>query len=232
MNFSTPNVILTYYPSFAGGKFIINCLALSRYCVISDPRYAKKDLSFTQFDDQYYKFKIDSILSSLPPIDEVSKWRAYELCEWKFAGIDNNDYGEKTTVQLRAHNFTPLLEQAVDSGRHHCFVSHYHNVTLGFKQVWPNAKIVSLVNWNKFIKIAGAFKATKQEDVDRHLDYLLDFPSTLPWPSLIYDVDHSIFSKENHLRSIKTLYHALGWDDFNEDLVGRYYDEYRYLHGF
>jgi len=123
-----------------------------------------------------------------------------------------------------------MLTQAVESGRYHFFVSHYYNVTTGFKQVWPNAKIISLVNWTKFVKLAGTFKAPSNEDIDKHLDYLLDFPSTLPWPSLIYDMDHSIFSRENHLRSIQTLYGALGWDDFNADLVGQYYDEYRYVH--
>lgn len=232
MNFLTPNVILTYYPSFAGGKFIINCLALSKYCIISDPRYASQDMLYTVFDNAYYRFKINAIMSSLPQEEDKTEWRSFEFREWQFAGINNNEYGERSVESLKSHKFTNMLEQAVNSGRYHCFVSHYYNVTIGFKQVWPNAKIVSLVNWTKFVKLAGAFKAPSSEDVDKHLDYLLDFPSTLPWPSLIYDVDHSIFSKENHLRAIETLYQSLGWDDFNPDLVGQYYDEYRYLHNF
>jgi len=232
MNFSTPNVILAYYPSFAGGKFVINCLSLSKHCIISDPSYAAQDMAYTTFDESYYQFKIDSVLTSLPAMHNKTKWRVFEFQEWKFAGINNNDYGKQTVESLRAHNFNPLLKQAVDSGRHHCFVSHYYDVTTGFKNVWPGAKIISLVNWKKFVKLAGSFKASAGENVDMHLDYLLDFPSTLPWPSLIYDVDHSIFSRENHLRAIETLYTGLGWDDFNPELVGRYYDEYRYLHSF
>lgn len=232
MNFQTPNIILTYFPAFAGGKFVINSLSLSRHCIIADPRYALQDLAYTQFDSDYYAFKIQSILSSLPPMENKTNWRFYEFKEWMFAGIDNNEYGKRSLESLRAHQFSSMLDQTINSGRYHCFLSHYHNVALGFKSVWSNAKIVSLVNWKKFIKIAGAFKLSPGEDIDRHLDYLLDFPSTLPWPSLIYDVDHNMFCRKNHLRSIQTLYQALGWDDFNSDLVGRYYDEYRYLHGF
>jgi len=232
MNFLTPNVILVYYPAFAGGKFIMNSLSLSKHCVIPDPKYALHDLAYTTFDSDYYQFKIESILSSLPPLTNLTDWRRYELREWQLAGITNNDYGNKTVESLRDHKFNPMLEQVVNSGRYHCFLSHFYNETIGFKQVWPNAKLISLVNWKKFVKLAGTFKAETSENVDKHLDYLLDFPSTLPCPSLIYDVDHSIFSRENHLFAIKTLYQALEWDDFNAELVGSYYDQYCHLHGF
>jgi len=232
MNFLTPNVILAYYPSFAGGKFVINCLSLSKYSVISDTKYAVQDMSYTIFDNSYYQFKLNSIMTTLPPPNKKTEWRTFEFRDWQLAGIDNDEYRRQSVEYLRNYKFTPMLEQVVESGKCHFFVSHYYDTTKGFKQVWPNARIISLVNWKNFVKLAGAFKASPSEDIDKQLDYLLDFPSTLPWPSLIYDVDHSIFSKENHLRSIKNLYIALGWDDFNEDLVGRYYDEYRYLHNF
>lgn len=232
MNFLTPNVILAYYPTFAGGKFVINCMSLSKYSVISDPRYAVQDMSYTTFDSSYYQFKLNSVMTTLPSPDKKTQWRDFEFREWQFAGIGNNEYGQQSVDYLRNYKFTSMLEQVVESGRYHFFVSHYYDVTKGFKQVWPNAKIISLVNWKNFVNLAGVFKMSPGEDLDKHLDYLLDFPSTLPWPSLIYDVDHNIFSKENHLRSIQNLYIALGWDDFNEDLVGKYYDEYRYLHNF
>lgn len=232
MNFNSPNVILVYYPAFAGGKFIINSLSLSRHCIIADPRFAEQDLAYSKFDDSFYKFKLDCVLKSLPSPDQIHNWRLYEFREWQFAGIMNNEYGSRSTADLKQHPFNPLLVRAVDSGRHHCFVSHYYDVTRGFKQVWTNAQIISLVNWNRFVKLAGKLKADSTDNIDAHLDYLLDHPSTLPWPALIYDVDHSIFSRENHLQAMQILYQALNWDDFDADLTGEYYDQYRWLHGF
>jgi hypothetical protein len=232
MDFLSPNVILVYAPPFAGGKFIMNCLAMSRHCIISDSRFAEQDLNFTNHDATFYKFKLDSVLQSLPPADKINQWRLYEFQEWVFAGIKNDDYAHRTIEDLRSHKFNPILSKVLDSQRYHCFLSHYYNTTVGFQQVWPNTKIITLVNWQKFIKLAGTLKSLSNENIDNHLSHLLDHPSTLSWPSLIYDVDHSIFSQENHLRSIKTLYHALGWDDFQEDLIEQYYSEYRYLHGY
>lgn len=229
-NFKSSKVILMYYPSFAGGKFVYNCLSLSRHCIITDPRFAMQDVSYKVFDNKFYQFKIDAVLSTLPPRHDLSRWRVYEFREFLVHGIDNHLYGELPVDELKSYEFNPILTPIIESDRYHGFVSHEHHVSLGFKSLWENAKVITLVNWNKFIRIAGAIKRSDSEDVELHLDYLRDFQTSLPFETFIFDVDNSMFNRNNCLRSIQSLYDGMGFDDFNPELIGRYYDEYMYLH--
>lgn len=232
IDLTSPNLILLYYPPFAGGKFVSNSLSLSRYCILPDIKFAPLDLGYTTFDNSYYEFKLNAVLSTLPPPDQVRNWRRYEFKEYMIHGLYNNDYGEYELNYFQNFKFTPLLENLLKSNRDHCFVSHYHNVALGFKSVWANCKIITLVNWFKFIKIAGTLKHSENEDIIKHLDYLIDHQTSLPHQSYIFDVDNSMFNRRNYLLSMKILYDGLGYDDHNPDLLSKYYDEYRFLHGF
>lgn len=232
INFDTDHVIHLYFPAFAGGKFLTNTLSLSRHSIIADLRFAEQDLAYQTFDNNFYQFKLNSILTFLPSVEDRHNWRSYEFREWQLNGIDSKDYATKTVEQIKNHKFNPIIKKIIDSKRTFFFLSHYYDETVGFKQVWPNAKIITMVNWNKFIALAGSFKRSSGEDNLAHLDFLLDHSTTLPFPSLIFDVDHSIFSRDNFLRSIKLLYQALEWDDFQENLVGHYYDAYREIHGY
>jgi len=58
----------------------------------------------------------------------------------------------------------------------------------------------------------------------------------IKWPDISdkniqsLDVDNSYFNKDNFLKSMEVLYNWLECDDFNPNLIGRYYDEYWKLH--
>jgi hypothetical protein len=39
-----------------------------------------------------------------------------------------------------------------------------------------------------------------------------------------------MFNRRNYLSSMKILYDALGYDDYNSDMLSEFYDAYRYLH--
>ena len=45
INFETNNLIIVAYPRMAGGKFLMNCLALSNKAVLQNEIYATKDLN-------------------------------------------------------------------------------------------------------------------------------------------------------------------------------------------
>ena len=45
VNFKTCNLIIVAYPRMAGGKFLINCLALSNGAVLQDKIHATKDIN-------------------------------------------------------------------------------------------------------------------------------------------------------------------------------------------
>jgi hypothetical protein len=50
INFATKQLIILYYPGMAGGKFLGNCLALSRHAVMQQSFIAELDLNFNNED--------------------------------------------------------------------------------------------------------------------------------------------------------------------------------------
>lgn len=49
-------------------------------------------------------------------------------------------------------------------------------------------------------------------------------------PTFSFDIDSNIFNKENFLSAMQRLYEELGYDDFNPELVGKYWQAYMSLH--
>ena len=74
------NNIFVYYLPFSGGRFISNCLALSKNVVVNDRPLALEDLSFDAYDADYYQFKLESVLQSFPTdITQGQPWTEFPI---------------------------------------------------------------------------------------------------------------------------------------------------------
>ena len=75
VNFLTDKLIILYYPGFAGGKFLSNCLALSQFAVVQDPYLAELDLKFHDAD---FKQALDVTARSNYDKVALSDWPSYD----------------------------------------------------------------------------------------------------------------------------------------------------------
>jgi hypothetical protein len=60
-NFDSDKIILFPFPTYAGGKFLMNCLALRRHATLSHADIALTDLHLKDIVNlKYYNWKIEN----------------------------------------------------------------------------------------------------------------------------------------------------------------------------
>jgi hypothetical protein len=157
LNFQSDKLIIVYFPSFARGKFIMNCLSMSRHAVPLNRKVAKHLVDFP--DD--YDYRLQSILSSLPPKDKMKNWRT----EWEFGDIDFYQGNPHKLLsewkQIKTTAADQLLSNLISTNMHFFITAHgggAERVKL-ITEVWTNAKIIGLINYSKFWNIAVNLKS-------------------------------------------------------------------------
>jgi hypothetical protein len=259
------NFVILNFPRFSGGKFISNCLSLSRYCCPQDPVIARNVLS--RPDDYNYRFS--SIIRTLPPgRSDMSRWiQHYEFGDFQL-------YGEAVTQWQHGISCPPteLVNQLLDYGFKLFLTSHGGDLAVRNLLIpWPESTVVTLINHVEFSTISKKLKSTDTCSLD---DYAGNYckakyeslagESWPPWSEfesvgydidqlqthrlvadeiskiynwqginaqpILFDVDAAIFDKHKFLESMQVLYEKLNLDDFDPELVGKFWQLYMTLH--
>ena len=280
INFNADNLIIVWYPQYAGGKFIMNCLSLSRHCTPIEIESCKHLLNYPTD----YNYRLAKILSTLPSKDNMTEWLSYEFHTGKFYGADNSSGPELLAFKrmysgkLRDTGPYQSITQLIDKNINFFAETRGDGKILSqYLSLWPNAKIIKLINVEKFQTLAvynkqknnikrpmsyycgneckekyDSFKGNDWPDweIFEKNDYNIDkvakhvtisdkivaeikqFYSwhTISNPIFNIDVDETYFDKEKFFIQIRKLYDWLGYDDFNETLLSRYYTAYIDLH--
>lgn len=231
--------IVMMFPAYAGGKFISNCLCLSKHVV---PPYMK--FNFDKIENYFYR--LDIVSRSLPPVNDINNWLYYEF--------DHDLVLE-----------SPKFYKTAKSLNLRCIgISHRFDINELTK--WNNPDIVKLIRYEKFRHIAYSLKKTNRPFVDEDSQERYEQIKGLAWPTyeefssvgfdsrkLILDdlikneinqyypigsisiqthlFDQStIFNKQTFLNEMKKLYSTLDLDDFNEEATSIFYTKYATLH--
>lgn len=260
--------IIAAFPRYAGGKFITNCLSLSRFCCPQDPVSAEYLLKHPTD----YNYRINAAMRTLPP-DRTS------MVHWipKFEFGDNQLYMNSFDKWINGINDEPgeLVRRLLDSDLRLFLTAHDNNSSVrNLVKVWPNSTIIKLINHSKFSKISQSLKSMDSDNNDsvdkwagNYCKSKYTFLAGSSWPSweefesvgydirqltgfesvteeilsfynckdisnttFLFDVDGSFFNRDNFLKSLKRLYEQLEFDDFNSDLVGKFWQAYIELH--
>jgi hypothetical protein len=282
ISFDTDRLIIIYFPECAGGKFLSNCLSLSRHAVAQNKWVAAHDLSYTGYNIEtflknefksiqdkyeifsgsdwptysdfinsnltadfpfkneifskltrykhawetldYYEFKLQSVMESLPDAENVKNWLQYEYGEHIFFELNNHKYTELSAEEIKLYPFNQIISAITDTDKYFFLGAHGKVFLDAYLKVWPNAKIINFVNYKKFQKLSLKLKDPTHELTDtEQLTELKNY-------TLNFDVDNTYFDKESFLLAIKKLYLDLDMDDFNKDLVEEFYTAYIKLH--
>jgi len=216
--------IIVYYPCGAGGKFIVNSLGLSQYCVPQHPQLAVWDMQQTMFNNTYYQTKLDQILKTIPPIHDLNNWQNYELGVDKAWGM----------IDEQTMSITPALIDIVNSDRHFCLIVHTPEE---LKQViirYPNLNVIKLTNYSQWLVRSNFKLLDLKNDIDNKVDYWrfidqeeLKNPQI---PYILVDIDSTINNHTAMLNQIQNLYNRLKFNDFNSSFWNQYYQKYISIH--
>jgi len=238
-NMNNSDIVMAF-PAYAGGKFISNCLCLSKHCL---PMYEGFD--FTKVND--YEYRLDTVLKTLPHSINMDKWQTYE-------------FGE--------HNMSSKFYKTAKSMNLRCFRT-MHSFNARVLSDWDPCEIVKLIHYNKFRKLAYSLKKANKNDLrsdeDRinynqvagaewptyeemvacgfdtrklHKDYskiLIDEVNEYyPIGKTLYSMhlfdQSTIFDKELFLNEMSNLYLNLNLDDYDRKLTCIFYEKYATLH--
>lgn len=260
------NFIILSFPRFAGGKFISNCLSLSRYCCPQDLTTAEYLLT----NPEDYDFRLRTVMSTLPPTrSKMINWISqYEFGDREFYGPDVLQW--KNGICQPPNKLIKLL---LDANFKLFLVAHGGDLSVrNLLKVWPKATVIKFVNHVKFSTISKKLKSNNNIELDQYAgNYCktkyeslagMDWPSWHEFESsgynanqfilthpaqiikemrefypeyntdtqIIFDVDSCIFNQYKFLTSMEALYQKLNFDDFNADLITKFWQAYIDLH--
>lgn len=258
VKFDSKNPVIIQFTPFAGGKFISNCLSLSKHAVPQNKTAAEYLINTP--DD--YQFRLATALESLPPRYDMINWIA--LYEYG----DMNLYGPVQqlwrTGALTVNYINSITDRLSNSNLKFFICSHNGpDEVLNLLKVWPNASVIVLKNYRKFFKTAAQLKTSNLQPIETYAgNYCKEKYNMLKgndWPTweqferddyvtnisemqqfyiwhfvknkkMVVDVDSTIFNKESFIDGMQKLYTQLEFDDFNSDAIALFWQKYMSLH--
>jgi len=154
--YQTKNATIVSYPPFSGGKFLTNCLSLSKHACPQNSKIAEYLLK----NPTDYDYRLGSVLTSLPNKAQMKNWRSFEFGDDDLFGHWHHNWrGHRRRLPL-PNNITQKL---CKSGLKFFMVDHSMEAR-NLLTVWPNATVIKLINTEQFQTIAAALKNKKLED--------------------------------------------------------------------
>lgn len=138
IDFQTDRMIIVVYPRLTGGKFLTNCLGLSRDAVLQDKWLALRQLGNKLDPGDKYNLIMDR-LGKVGP-----SWNDLNLgCTQYF----NSNLEEDHDLLI----FPPMVQSVTDRGWYAFKLGHFYSEFDRYRLIWPNAQIIKLVNYQNFI---------------------------------------------------------------------------------
>jgi len=150
--------VLMHFPSFAGGKFIVNCLSLSKHSLVMNGQ----SVDYLISNPTDYEYRLNEVLSTLPLPENILDWLV--TCEFGDDVMYGLDYWKKCSAGLIVEPTDRVL-QIANSNMLFFMTVHDIESILGIMNNWKDAFVISLINHVKFQTLSHSLKA-----VDRIID--------------------------------------------------------------
>lgn len=229
-------MILLNYPKYVGGKFIANCLALSKHCVVQNLEIAKQDLTYTTFDADYYQFKLNSVLKTLPTRANMNGWGGYEFGCDQLYGVNETFYKENTVEHVRgfAHALD-IIKRLEYADKESCLIAHDYPTLIKYREIYPQAQLIEFSNFEEFRVTALKLKDPDPDnfnsaEYESSATVYNSMRDSYKFNSYVIDVDRTFFPWNAFEPMMQGLYEYVGFDDFNSDLVRSFWNQYINLH--
>jgi len=210
IDFASTNPVIMSFPPFAGGKFVSNCLSLSRHACPQDLE-AACHLLFRADD---YDYRLTKVLQSLPVPDQVQFWRKYEFGDINLYGESFLSWIKKGCHEIGSRDY--VIGELSRSRMRFFVVDHCGPPELlNLLKVWPNARIVRIINCERFQSLAVSVKSDITNVTEQSGNYSRakyqslagpDWPDWNEFESRAYDASMIPGLDTNIVEEIQTLY--------------------------
>jgi hypothetical protein len=186
------NFIIMNFPRFAGGKFISNCLSLSRYCCPQSPVIAKHLIT----NPSDYKYRLEGILTTLPPTqNEMINWiQRYEFGDTQFYGPSVSLWQQGLPAEI-----STSVRKVLNANMSVFLTAHGGDATVrNLLNVCTDATIIKLINHVEFSGISQRLKSADKKSLEEfagnycEVKYNIlagpDWPSWKEFESVGYDI--------------------------------------------
>ena len=168
-NFLTNKIITVCFPAYSGGKFIINCLALSRHAVFQDKQLVEQELKIDCNLNELYEFKLKSALNSLPNnVNDLHNWNKFEYGAGRLFFGNFTAFNLKSYVNIHTSDVVKKISQDINKN---LFVeAHEFKYFLVYLKLFPNTKILQLTNFCNFMITASKLKNNRNHYSEKEID--------------------------------------------------------------
>jgi len=253
--FNSNNLLIIWYPQYAGGKFIMNCLSLSRHAI---PLHAAAGDYLLQ-NPTDYDYRLNFVLKTLPDSENMKEWLQYECNTFLFydqpPGTLHIDIS-KTTAELEIFTMlfsNPSIEIKIAKVLKECISKNINffaeslttmEIMKKYLTIWPNARIIVFTNFNKFREIACKRKAPDNfnmfENCGNEQEYKYNQIKGDLWPlwqefeKNLYDIEslaQQTYISDNIKNEIKLYYnwHNIKNDKFRIDIDNTFFNVDKFL---
>jgi hypothetical protein len=207
------SIVIVSYPNWAGGKFLINCLALSNYSYFQDI-----DLVYKQRNNQLPPSEKLSLLENrIDVVEGTNKlWPEYISGTWNDLGMGCFQLFNNPVDPTK---FNSLIFDISKESNLFFVVAHNEHTFRKLINIWKNAKIIHFDKNNKFLN----WRLGKSYTYSTVPQYMSAQQNT---NELYYWNADCFLDKDVFLSNIQDLYQNLKLPDFNKDYIEKYYNRY------
>lgn len=144
INNQTSRIVTVYYPGGSGGKFLMNCIGLSRHAVLQDAKLAGSQLQGNLTVQQKHHLLLQRIQ------DTKQAWNDLDLgCHQLF---HDTNYTNKPIMHPRFFHFHPVIHDLSWAEQYFCLASNSAIQLRNQLQIWRRAKVILFENTELFLQ--------------------------------------------------------------------------------
>ena len=238
-------LILMHFPAYSGGKFIANCLSLSKH---TQPMTLQQ-LDYLSSVQDDYECRLNLVLQTLPAHDKISEWQKYEFSDFEFHKTDNSIKIYNSLDHFRTIHSCSNIEEWLQLHENIVIITLVNIVKfqkLAYTLKDPNKKrsigldietqkkyeIVKGDNWPDWKQVESVgYNTSKLQGFSQEvIEEMQNFYPITHSNHYCFDIDETIFIKNKFMNAMHELYDKLEYDDFNERLIEIYWKKYINLH--
>lgn len=251
IDFNSNKLIILWYPAYASGKFIMGCLSLSKHCT---PMHIDA-CNYLLDNPDDYEYRLSTVLKTLPIKDQMKNWLDYEFNSEIFYdtsgpfNVESSVFERMHSGKLNDFGIDKRIEKSIN--QHMSFFAESRGNDIcslnKYLSIWPNAKIILLTNFEKFLNIAVSKKNLKHTSTKTFVDYVgnecrerYNLLKGASWPDWeLFEINHYNIDKvakhvtisNDTINDIKTYYpwHSINAPIFNIDVDGTYFNKDKFF---
>lgn len=201
LNRQCKNSVLVYFPAGAGGKFLMNSLALSNKAVLQSAKLAELDLN----NQLTIEDKFNELMTRIQKTNSMI-WSDLFLGDSMLFGVENKNFNSPSLAKV--------IEPLSNSNRLFFSAAHNRMHANRVKEFFPNSTIIQFVNNEEFLKHRPRY-------ANHHQEKDVELIGDIMWDCGVY------FDEEKFISELVKLFAYFNISEYRLDLIRIFYKKWK-----